>query len=101
MPVSDATRLHALAHQLTTASTAQDWERLGQLDRLLAQWVALPPEVLPEEPAVQAAWQQLVEAHKQARKACQQALFEAGTRLSDLQNHNEAHKAYAWQEQFS
>jgi hypothetical protein len=47
------------------------------------------------------AWQELAAAHAAAHAACQQALHEAGVRLRDLQHHNEAHKAYAWQEQFS
>lgn len=101
MPVSDTERLMAVARHLRAAGTAQDWEQLAQLDRLVASWAAQPPEALPAVAAVQTAWQEVAEAHAAARTACQEALHEAGTRLRDLQHHNEAHKAYAWQEQFS
>ena len=101
MPVSDLPRLQALAQQLAAAGADQDWERLAQLDRLTQQWAQQPPAALPDDAAVQAAWRQIVQAHGQARAACRLALAEAGARLRDLPHQNEAHKAYAWQEQFS
>ena len=101
MPAFDAKRLEALAQQLQAAATAQDWVRLGQLDQLLSQWLAEEQAMPSADPAQQAAWHRVASAHGQARSACQQALQEAGARLRDLHNHNEAHKAYAWQEQLS
>ena len=101
MPVSDRERLLALARQLQVVSAAQDWERLAQLDRLVADWASRPPALLPADADVRVAWQELATAHAAAHAACKQALHEAGLRLRDLQHHNEAHQAYAWQEQFS
>ena len=101
MPVSDIARLQALSQQLVHAGSTQDWERLGQLDQLASQWWEVPPVGVPADPVVYAAWQEVAYAHEHARRACQQALNEAGARLSDLHNQNEAHKAYAWQEQLS
>lgn len=101
MPVSDRERLLALARQLQVVSAAQDWGRLAQLDRLVADWASRSPALLPADEDMRVAWQELAAAHAAAHAACQQALHEAGVRLRDLQHHNEAHKAYAWQEQFS
>ena len=101
MPVSDVARLHALAQQLVDAGSTQDWERVQQLDQLVVQWLATPSGGMPQDLKARAAWQQVAQAHAHARSACQVALNEAGTRLRDLHNQNEAHKAYAWQEQLS
>jgi hypothetical protein len=100
MPVSDVARLRALSQQISAAGKSQDWERLRQLDSLLAQWIELPPAVLPDDAEVHSVWRELMESHIQARKACQQSLQEVSAQLRGLQNQSEAHKAYAWQEQF-
>ena len=101
MPVSDRERLLALARQLQVVSAAKDWECLAQLDRLAADWASRSPALLPADEDMRVAWQELAVAHAAVHEACKQALHEAGARLRDLQHHNEAHKAYAWQEQFS
>lgn len=101
MPAFDAQRLEALAQQLLAAAAAQDWVRLGQLDLLLSQWLVVAQATPSADADQQEAWHRVAAAHALARSACQQALQEAGARLRDLHNHNEAHKAYAWQEQLS
>ena len=100
MPVSDVARLRALAQQISTARQSQDWERLRQLDSLLTQWLLLPPAELPDDMELHTVWRVVMESHAQARAACQQALQEVNAQLRGLQNQSEAHKAYAWQEQF-
>ena len=101
MPVSEILRLEALTEQLRHAAQQQDWERLAQLDALLAQWVHQVPQGAALDAEVRAAWQRLAQMHAHARDVCRGARDEAAARLRDLQCHNEANKAYAWQEQFS
>lgn len=98
MPASDVQRLQALTQHLRLASSSQDWARVELLDHMVSEWAAKLPEQVNVE--ARAAWQQLAIAHAEARQACVLALQESGMRLRDLQNQNEAHKAYAWQEQF-
>lgn len=98
MLVSDVQRLLALTQHLTAAASSQDWERVGQLDRMVSDLAANLPKHVSVE--AQSAWRQLAVVHSQVRQACELALQEISARLRDLQNQSEAHKAYAWQEQF-
>lgn len=101
MPDSDVHRLQALAQQLTSASNAQDWQRLGQLDQLLSQWLMQRAGQPPATGALLQAWQLVARTHAQSHAACQQAMQQAGAQLRSLQHHNEAQQAYAWQEHLS
>lgn len=98
MPVSNVQRLQALSQHLALATSSQDWGRLQELERMVADCLDKLPQQLSAEALV--AWQQLTAVHTQAHQACAAALQETGARLRDLQDQSEAHKAYAWQEQF-
>lgn len=93
MPSSEAHTLRVLAQQLFAAGSAQDWERLGQLDALVAQCLQQAPSQL-----LLAEWALVRQAHAQALTACKLARDQAHTELRNLQNSQEAQKAYAWQQ---
>lgn len=97
MPSFDAAHYQLLAQQLRVAADTQDWARLGQLDTLIRRWIdaanGAALNVTEKD-----AWQQVVHAHTYALKACQVARQEAAAQLQQLQNSQEAQKAYAWQE---
>lgn len=97
MPSFDAAHLHAMAQQVTGATQAADWERLGQLDKAIRRWIQ---EAVVEGPqgAHRSAWLTLAEVHAEALQACSQAREEAAIQLRSLQTSQEAQKAYAWQE---
>lgn len=93
MPSSEAHTLRVLAQQLLAASTAQDWMRLGQLDALVAKSLQQA-----QGQSLLAEWALVRQAHAQALEACKLAREQAHIELRNLQNSQEAQKAYAWQQ---
>ena len=96
MPDCNPASLQALAQQLARAADAAQWERVQQLDRLLAQW--LQSSARSTEPAMQAAWRALHVVHQRVRQQCALAKDDAVAQLRGLENAREAQQAYAWQE---
>lgn len=95
MPSGEIARMQAMAEQLRVASLAGDWERLRQLDQLLASWLA--PGAW-RDPAQQVAGHRLQQAHAQAFQACVAAKQQLAEQLGQLRQQQEAKIAYAWQE---
>lgn len=97
MPSCDPAALLRMAQQLTNCAQDSDWERMAQLDVQLSCCVHAAARPLTD-PALRHAWQQVAQAHEQARRACAQARDCAAQQLRDVHVTQEAHKAYAWQE---
>lgn len=97
MPSVDADRWRAMTLQLQQAAEQQDWSRVQKLDQLLQQWLQqLSASEADALPAADKAL--LMRTHAMAHQACTEAKQQARVQLQQLENQQEAQKAYAWQE---
>jgi len=86
---------HALAAELSAASNAGDWARLGQAARALPDKLKSLAAAGALSPAERKALTQLRAAYERAQAACGRAARELSTRMDEMHRNKEGWMAYA------
>ena len=96
MPVPEARQLRLLGERLKRATREGEWDELRRIDAELSELARALGGTLPAPLA--SAWAPLMEAHAEARRACDQALLAVGERMTELPTQRAAGQAYAAQD---
>ena len=96
MPVFDTSTLQNWNAQIQTNAAAGQWDRVQQLDQLLAQWLQTPSAFTSA--SMQLALRQVQQVHTAVMQQCAVAKQEVVAQLRLLEATQEAQQAYAWQE---